>query len=464
MSDKKGKYEKLSHEPKSAWETLEKKDEKTVFAINEDYKKFLNENKTERQIVKTVEKIAIKKGFVNINKATKSSKKIYAINHEKNIALIDLTKGKLENGLRILGAHIDSLRLDLKLNPVYESEPFALVNLHYYGGLKKYHWLNLPLSLHGVVFDKDGKKTEIEFGEKESEPVLVITDLLPHLEGREYATKKATDIIKGEAMDAIGASRPVDDKNTKEKLKAQFLTVLNKKYGITEEDFVSADLSLYPANKARDVGVDSAMIGAPAHDDRVCSYFAVRAILDSKPNFPSAALLVDKEEIGSTGNTAMSSKFFENLINKIIKIRGDKTTALEVLENSKAISADVTSGLDPKFADKMDPYNLNKPGYGISVEKGTGSGGKYNGSEASAEFMSFMRQLLNKAKVTWQYGEMGKVDQGGGGTIAHILAEYNMDIVDAGPPVLAMHSPFELVSKIDTFQTYKAYKAFLEIK
>lgn len=462
--ENKGKYEDLFYKQKSAWDNLDKKDEQIVFDINEDYKKFINEFKTERQIVKAVEKIANKKGYVAIDKATKESKKIYAINYKKNIVLIDLTKGKIEDGLRIIGAHIDSLRLDLKLNPIYESEPFAMINLHYYGGIKKYHWLNLPLTLHGTIFDKNGKEIEIVFGEKENEPVFVITDLLPHLEGKEGAEKKANEIIPGEALDAIGASKPIDDKHTKEKIKAQALSILNKKYGITEEDFVSADLSLYPAGKARDVGLDSALIGAPAHDDRVCAYFAIRALLDSKINFASAVLLVDKEEIGSVGNTAMTSKFFENLISKIIKLKNLKNSSLEILEKSKAISSDVTSGLDPKYSDKMDPHNLNKLGYGVSVEKGTGAGGKYYGSEASAEYMNFIRKLLNKAKVSWQYGEMGKVDQGGGGTIAHILAEYNMDIVDIGPPVLGMHSPFEIVSKIDTYNTYNAYKAFLEIK
>ena len=461
--EEKGKYDNLFLEQKSAWELLENQTKK-AFELGEEYKDFLNNNKSEREIVTFVEKLVKKKGFVSIDKATKANKKIYAINHHKAIALIDLGKSNLSKGINILGSHIDSLRLDLKLNPFYESEPFAMIDLHYYGGIKKYHWLNVPLSMHGVIINKKGEKKEIVIGEDEKEPVFVISDLLPHLEGQDYANKKATDIITGEAMDALGASIPVDDKKTKEKIKANLLSILNKKYDVVEEDFVSADISLFPAFRARDVGIDAGMIGAPAHDDRSCSFLGVKAFLNSNSTKACAMLLVDKEEIGSVGNTAMSSMFFENLIDTIAKLNGEKVSAKEILQNSKAISADVTSGLDPKYADKMDPHNLNKLGYGVAMEKGTGHGGKYSGSEAHAEYMSQMRTMLDKAKIPWQYGEIGKVDQGGGGTIAYLLAKYNMDIIDAGPPVLAMHSPFEIVSKIDLLSTLLAYTAFFESK
>jgi aspartyl aminopeptidase len=461
--EEKGKYDKLFLEKKSAWELLEKQTKK-AFVLGEEYKDFLNNNKTEREIVTFVEKTVKKKGYVSIDKATKASKKIYAINHNKAIALINLGKGNLSKGINIVGSHIDSLRLDLKLNPFYETDPFTMINLHYYGGIKKYHWLNVPLAMHGIIINKKGEKKQIVIGENEKEPVFVISDLLPHLDGREQLAKKASDIITGEAMDAIGASIPVNDEKTKEKVKANLLSILNKKYDITEEDFVSADLSLFPANKARDVGIDAGMIGAPAHDDRSCSFLGVKAFLENNSSKACAMLLVDKEEIGSVGNTAMSSMFFENLIEKIAKLTGEKVSAHAVLENSKALSADVTSGFDPKYADMMDPHNMNKVGYGISIEKGTGFGGKYSGSEAHAEFMAEIRTMLDKAKIPWQYGEMGKVDQGGGGTIAYLLAKYNMNIIDAGPPVLAMHSPFELVSKIDLLSTLLAYKVFFESK
>lgn len=461
---KESKYKELFRKDKSAWELLTKEEIKTAFLMSEDYKKFRNEVKTERDSVEYFEKLAKKEGYVELSKANKTTQKIYATNHKKNILLINLGKSKLEEGLRIIGTHIDVLRLDLKLNPIYETEPFAMINLHYYGGIKKFHWLNLPMSLHGIIFDKNGKGIKISIGDKDDEPVFVISDLLPHLEDRGEEMKKMNQIIAGEAMDAIGASIPVEDKNTKEKVKAQFLKAINEKYGITETDFVSADLGLYPSLKQRDVGIDKGLIGGPAHDDRICSYLAIEAIIKSKNNKPIAALLVDKEEIGSVGNTGMSSLFFENVIDKLISKRGEKISAKLVLEKSIAISGDVTSGFDPKYADKMDPYNMNKLGYGICLEKGTGHGGKYSGSEAHAEFISWFRQLFTKNNVPWQYGEIGKVDQGGGGTIAYLLAKYNMNIVDAGPAVLAMHAPFEIISKADLYSTYKAYKVFYESK
>lgn len=462
--DEKSKLEKeLFLEKKNAWEILES-EKKEAFALSKEYRSFIDKNKTEREIVHAVELLAKRNGYVNLKEATSTTKKIYATNHEKNILLLDLSAGNLKEGLRIIGSHIDILRLDFKLNPIYESESFALINTHYYGGIKKYHWLNTPLSMHGVVFDKNGKKVEIVYGEDEDEAVFVISDLLPHLEGSEGKEKAAKDIIKGEEMDALAGSIPINDKKVKEKIKATFLKIMNEKYGITEHDFVSAELSLYPAIKSRDVGLDGGMIGAPAHDDRVCSYIAIKTILESRKTKPSMVLLVDKEEIGSVGNTSMESLFLENTLEKIIKLRKENTTAREVLENSKAISGDVTAGGDPKFMDKMDPMNANKIGYGVAIEKYTGSGGKYYGSDANAEYISWIRKMMEENHIPWQYGEIGKVDQGGGGTIAYILAKYNMDIVDMGTPVLAMHSPFEIISKIDLLCTKKAYTAFFEKK
>jgi aspartyl aminopeptidase len=464
QKNEKSKLEKeLFYEQKSAWDELHE-EKKQADKLSKEYREFLDNYKTEREIVEYAQKIAKKNGFVDIKDATPSTKKIYATNHSKNILLIELTNSPLEEGMRIIGTHIDSLRLDLKMSPVYETNPFLMINLHYYGGIKKYHWLNTPLAMHGVVFNNKGEKIEITIGEKEDEPVFVISDLLPHLEGSEGREKLARDIIKGEELDAIGATIPIEDKKIKERIKATFLKIMNDKYKITERDFASAELSLYPAVKSREVGIDRGMIGAPAHDDRICSYLGLEALLKSDSKKAKLLLWVDKEEIGSKGNTSMESTFLENTIEKIIALRKEKTTAKEVLQNSKAISGDVTSGFDPKFADKMDPTNMNKPGYGVAVEKYTGAGGKSYGSDANAEYISWIRMMLQDAKIPWQHGELGKVDQGGGGTIAYILAKYNMNIVDMGTPVLAMHSPFELVSKIDLYATYKAYKAFYERK
>ena len=464
QKNEKSKLEKeLFYEQKSAWDELHE-EKKQADKLSNEYREFLDNYKTEREIVEYAQKIAKKNGFVDIKDATPSTKKIYATNHSKNIVLIELTNSPLEEGMRIIGTHIDSLRLDLKMSPVYETNPFLMINLHYYGGIKKYHWLNTPLAMHGVVFNNKGEKIEITIGEKEDEPVFVISDLLPHLEGSEGREKLARDIIKGEELDAIGATIPIEDKKIKERIKATFLKIMNDKYKITERDFASAELSLYPAVKSREVGIDRGMIGAPAHDDRICSYLGLEALLKSDSKKAKLLLWVDKEEIGSKGNTSMESTFLENTIEKIIALRKEKTTAKEVLQNSKAISGDVTSGFDPKFADKMDPTNMNKPGYGVAVEKYTGAGGKSYGSDANAEYISWIRMMLQDAKIPWQHGELGKVDQGGGGTIAYILAKYNMNIVDMGTPVLAMHSPFEIVSKIDLYATYKAYKAFYERK
>lgn len=461
--DEKSKLEKeLFIDKKSAWETIGK-EKKEAFDIAKEYKKFIDNNKSEREIISSVELMAKRNGYVLLKEATASTKKVYAINHNKNILLIDLTGGDLKEGARIIGSHVDTLRLDFKLNPIYESETFALINTHYYGGIKKYHWLNVPLSMHGIVFDKKGKKVEIVLGEEEDEPVFVISDLLPHLD-KSDKEKLAKDIIKGEELDAIGASIPIDDKKVKEKIKATFLKAMNDKYKITEADFVSAEIGLYPAIRARDVGIDSGLLGAPAHDDRVCAFLSVKSIFESKKSKAAIVLLVDKEEIGSVGNTSMESMFLENTLEKIIKLRKENISAKEVLENSKAISADVTAGADPKFLDTIDPMNADRLGHGIAVAKCTGSGGKYYGSDANAEYISWIRQMMDENEIPWQYGEMGKVDQGGGGTIAHILAKYNMDIVDIGVPVLAMHSPFEIVSKIDLLAGVKTYKAFFEKK
>lgn len=445
---------------KVGWEELSNKENEEIEKLSKNYRKFLDSYKIEREIVKGVEELAKKNGYVSIQQANKNTKKIYAINRDKNIVLIQHGKKPMEKGLRIIGTHIDVLKLDFKPNPVFQDGEYCMINLHYYGGIKNFHWMNVPLAIHGVIFDEKGKKTEIVIGENEEDPVFVITDLLPHL-GKDVDEKTAKDIIRGEQLDALAATIPIEDKKAKEKVKAKFFEAINKKYSITEEDFISAELCLVPAIKSREIGIDKSMIGAPAHDDRSCSYLAVEAVMQTKnPEYTSIAFLTDKEEIGSVGNTAMSSYFFENLITELIKKKNENTTAREVLAKSRILSGDVTAATDPKFRDKFDGHNANKIGYGVAIEKYTGSGGKYYGNDANAEYISWIRQMLNENKIIWQTGELGKVDEGGGGTIAHILAKTGAEVVDVGPPVLAMHSPFEIVSKVDLYNTLKTYKAF----
>lgn len=371
----------------------------------------------------------------------------------------------LAEGVRIIVSHIDSPRIDLKQNPLYEEADLALLRTHYYGGIKKYQWVTIPLSLHGLVVKSDGSKISIRVGEDAEDPVFVINDLLPHLSGKSQDQKKISEAIEGEKLTVLAGSLPFPDSEAKERTKLRIMELLNQKYGLVEEDFVSAELELVPAMKARDVGFDRSMVGSYGQDDRASAYTSLQAIL-SLPETPRTviALFVDKEEIGSEGNTGAKSLFLEMMTRTLIERSGlTVTEALlkEVLSNSKALSADVESALDPNYPEVHEKQNAGKLGYGICLEKFTGSRGKAAASDARAEYVGEIRRIFNANKVTWQMTEIGKVDEGGGGTVAKYLATYGMDIIDCGAPVLSMHSPFEVTSKADIFEAYKAYRAFL---
>ena len=459
--------EKLARTSDSAWERLPEGEHKHVFSFAEEYKHFLREAKTEREIVKWIQTKAEKQGYQPFeNAAVKSGAKLFITNKGKNIALLVIGKNGVDSGLRIIASHIDALRLDLKSAPFYEDGGLVMMNTHYYGGIKKYHWVNTPLALHGVIFTKDGKRLDVSIGENENEPVFVIPDLLPHVGGRAFAEKKTNEVITGESLDAVAASLPLFEKDAVDKVKLRLYKYLNEKYGVIEEDFFSAELQLVPAIKPRDIGFDGSLMGAYAHDDRSCSYANMASMLDlvGPADHTCMAIFMDKEEIGSTGATGADSLFLENVVEQICSKTNSQKTTHQVLADAKIISADVTSALDPKYREFFDSANVNYVGYGVSVERGTGYGGKYEGSEATAEFMSFIRTLFNKEKIPWQTGEISKVDEGGGGTVAKYFAKYGCDIIDIGPPVLAMHSPCEILSKVDLYCAFKGYKAFFETK
>ncbi|MFH0955343.1 MAG: aminopeptidase [Candidatus Micrarchaeota archaeon] len=473
MAEKKEKKEseilkeKLALKSESAWEKLEKGEHDRVFEFAGEYKEFLSNYKTEREIVEFGKRQAEKKGFIGMEQSNlKAGSNFWVQNKGKNIGFIVLGKHALENGMRLVISHVDACHLDLKINPLYENSGLVMLNTHYYGGIKKYHWVNEPLALHGVVFLKNGKKLEINLGEKSGEPVFCIPDLLPHVGYKVFAEKKIADAVTGEQLDAVAASIPFAEKDATEKIKLNLLKLLNEKYGMIEEDFFSAELQLVPSVKARDVGFDEGLIGAYGHDDRAGSFAALSAILDVKgiPEHTIMVLWMDKEEVGSTGATGSESFFLERVIEELAKKTKCSKSAMDVLAESYAISADVDASIDPKYLEFFDIQNSNVTGFGVSVSKSTGVGGKYDGSDANAEFMAFIRKLFNDNNVVWQTGELGKVDEGGGGTVAKYFAKYGCEIVDIGPPVLAMHSPFELVSKVDLYQAKKAYKVFLESK
>jgi len=440
----------LANKIKSGWEILQGK-EARVEAYCREYLSFLSQVKTEREAVSYI-----------MDKASRDKGLVVFENRGKALALCRTGTRPLADGVRIVVAHLDSPRIDLKANPLYEDTDLAMLKTHYYGGIKKYQWLARPLALHGVVVKADGKLVRIVFGEDENEPCLIIEDLLPHLAGKAQYGKKLEEAFVGEKLNLICGSRP-DLKAKEEKVKRQILTLLHKKYGIVEQDFVSADLEIVPAGPAREVGLDASMIGAYGQDDRVCSWAAFAAVLDvKKVPVTTIVLLVDKEEIGSDGNTGAKSMFIEEVLWALgDKLKQDINPA-RVLFRSKAISGDANGALDPDYPEVHEKANAARMGYGICVTKFTGARGKVGSSEAHAEYIGWLRSVLNHKGVPWQTGELGKVDEGGGGTVAKFLAEYGMDIVDAGPPLLCMHAPFELASKVDCYSTYLAYRAFME--
>ena len=455
----------------NAWKSYTEKEIADLMDFSQRYKDFLTRGKTERSCVKLALELAEAKGFSNLEdfeksgRALKPGDKIYVLNRDKNIALFVMGKQPLEQGLRILGAHIDSPRLDLKQNPLYESEGLALLDTHYYGGIKKYQWVTLPLALHGVVIKKDGTRIDLEIGEKQDEPVFVISDLLIHLAADQLKTE-GSKIIEGENLDVTVGSIPLKDMKDKEKdaVKANILRILKETYQIEEEDFLSAEIEVVPSGPARDCGLDQSMIMGYGHDDRVCAYTSLAAILEAEEcEYTGCCLLVDKEEIGSVGATGAHSLFMENTIARLVAAAGSESMlkTRQALANTKMLSSDVSAAVDPLYVKVSEKKNAAYLGNGIVFNKYTGARGKSGCNDANPEYMAQLRRVLDDARVHYQTAELGRVDQGGGGTIAYIMGNYTMDVIDAGVPVLNMHAPWEVVSKADVYEAYRAYKAFL---
>lgn len=460
----------MMYKNENGWKKYQ--DRKEIFDFSQGYKEFLDRAKTERQFVSEGIKLAEINGFVNGETKTslKAGDKIYYVNREKNLVLVVIGKEEIESGINYVVSHVDSPRLDLKGNPLYEEFDLAYMKTHYYGGIKKYQWASIPLALHGVVVLENGKKIEIAIGEKDDEPVFTIPDILPHLAAKVQGERKSGEVIKGEELQIIVGSIPTTIKNNdiRDKVKYTVLDILNKEYGIIEEDFISAELELVPAGKARDIGFDKSMIGAYGQDDRICGYTSLKAILDLEeiPQKTAVCFLADKEEIGSTGSTGLTSDYLCYVTGDIIeKIKGryNEMMLRRTLWNSQALSSDVNAGVDPIFKSVHDIQNAAKIGFGVVVTKYTGARGKSSTNDADAEYVAKIRNILNKENVAWQIGELGKVDEGGGGTVAKYLAVLGINTIDIGPALLAMHSPFEVSSKIDVFETYRGYKAFYKI-
>ncbi len=455
----------LTYERKNAWisAAMEKNE---AFSYCEKYKNFLNHACTEREYIKQTEIAAKKAGFVALcdKEELKPGDKVYSINRGKGIMLAVIGSAPIEEGVFIVGAHVDSPRLDLKQNPLYEDGKMSFLKTHYYGGIKKYQWFATPLAMHGRIVLKDGRNLDIALGDETDDFTFTISDLLPHLADEQYG-KKLKDAFDGENLNIIVGSIPVSDTSVKEPIKQAILSYLFDTYSITEEDFISAEIEMVPAQRLKDVGFDRSMIGGPAQDDRVCAYAAMEAIFAvDMPKHTSICLLVDKEEIGSMGNTGMRSRFFENNIAEICaRLHKDSHLAVRrCLSASKCLSADVSAAYDPNYANVYEKNNAPYMGHGVTICKHTGSRGKSGSSDASAEFMGEIRKLFNDNNIVWQTAELGKVDAGGGGTIAQYVANLDIDTIDCGTALLSMHSPFEVASKMDIYMTYKAYKAFLK--
>ena len=461
---------KLKYEAKNAWE-FERANNNLddVMNYSKEYMKFLDVGKTERTSAREIVRIAQENGYISINDAIKNGKvnpgdKIYAVNKDKAVALFVMGTNKLEDGMKIIGGHIDAPRIDLKPHPLYQEANLGFFKTHYYGGIKKYQWSTIPLAIHGLVVLNDGKKINICIGEDDNDPEFCITDLLPPL-AQNQMQKKLSEGITGEQLNLLIGSMPLEGAE-KEEIEENILNILNSKYGIVEEDLLSAEIEIVPAGKARDLGLDRSMILAYGHDDRVCSYGAVKALIDiENPKYCAVALCVDKEEVGSQGNTGMHSKFFENTVAELIALEGEYSDLKirRAMANSKVLSADVSAGYDPNYADVYDKRNSAYMGYGLVLSKYTGARGKSGCNDANAEFMAEVRRIFNHSNIVWQTAELGKVDQGGGGTIAYILANYGAEVIDCGVGVLNMHSPYEVVSKVDIYEMYKGYKAFFTI-
>lgn len=453
----------------NAWKTYTKKQLKELEKLNKDYRAFLNVGKTERECVAEIVRQAEAAGYVNLEKIQKKKRtvqpgdKVYAVCMKKTIALFNIGTEPIEQGMNILGAHIDSPRMDVKQNPLYENGDMAYLDTHYYGGIKKYQWVTLPLAIHGVVVKKDGSVTEIVIGEKEDDPVFCVTDLLIHLAG-EQQEKKANKVIEGENLDILFGSLPLKDAE-KEGVKKGVLKLLKEQYDMEEEDFLSAELEVVPAGKAREAGIDRSMIMAYGQDDRVCAYTSLVAMLEvEQVSKTTCCLLTDKEEIGSVGATGMQSRFFENTVAELMDSMGaySELKLRRCLKNSRMLSSDVSAAYDPLYAAAYEKNNAAYFGRGMVFNKFTGSRGKSGSNDANAEYMGVLRKILDENKVAYQTAELGKVDVGGGGTIAYILSLYGMEVIDSGVAVLNMHAPWEVTSKADIYETKKGYVAFLQ--
>lgn len=460
-------------ERNNAWDAYPGNKKQEVYDFAENYRVFLSENKTERECVRTFVAQAKEAGFISLEEAVakgstlKPGDKVYADHMGKSLALFVIGSAPISEGMNILGAHIDSPRLDLKQNPMYEDNDMVLLDTHYYGGVKKYQWVTLPLAMHGVVAKKDGTVVEINIGEQASDPVVGVSDLLIHLAG-EQLEKKGNKVVEGENLDVLIGNLPADqtdeEKSAKERVKAQILELLKQQYEIEEEDFLSAEIEVVPAGAARDYGLDRSMIMGYGHDDRVCAYPSFEAILQMEtPERTSVCLLVDKEEIGSVGATGMHSRFFENMVAELLDRCGaySDLALRRAMQHSRMLSSDVSAAYDPNYPSVSEKKNAAYFGRGIVFNKYTGSRGKSGSNDANAEYIARLRRIFDDNGVAFQTSELGKVDQGGGGTIAYILANYGMEVIDSGVAVLNMHAPWEIISKVDLYEAYKGYVAFL---
>ena len=458
-----------------AWKKYNDDTKKKVFEFADDYKKFISECKTERECTKRAVEIAKSAGYEDLKeviasgKTLKAGSKVYAVNMNKAIVLFNIGEETIENGMNILGAHIDSPRLDIKQNPLYEDCGLALLDTHYYGGIKKYQWVAMPMALHGVVALKNGTNVEITVGEEADDTVVGISDLLIHL-ASEQMEKKGAKVVEGEALDILVGSMPATEDESKDKekelVKKNILSILKEKYGIEEEDFVSAELEAVPAGPARDYGLDRSMIIGYGHDDRVCAYPSLMALINAgNLKKTGVCILVDKEEIGSVGATGMQSRFFENMVAEVMDRCGEYNDLKlrRALANSSMLSSDVSAAYDPNYANVFEKKNAAYFGKGMVFNKYTGARGKSGSNDASAEFMGRLRRVMDDAEVSYQTAELGKVDAGGGGTIAYILANLDMNVIDSGIAVQNMHAPFEVISKADLYETLKGYEAFLKM-
>ena len=448
----------------NGWEKSTAEQREKMFAFADEYMYFLNRAKTEREAVKISKEILDKNGFKPIEEyeTLKTGDRVYYINRDKSMYIAVIGENKIEDGLNIIGAHIDSPRLDLKPNPLYEDTGFAFLKTHYYGGIKKYQWTAIPLSIHGVIVKTNGEKIEVNIGEDEADPIFTITDLLPHL-AQDQMDKKLKEAISGEDLNVLIGSIPYQDENVQEKVKLNILNILNKKYGIVEADFLSSELEIVPAFNSRSLGFDRSMVAGYGQDDRVCAFTSLRAILNiEKPKNTAVCILSDKEEIGSMGNTGMESRVFDTFVSELLNKTGENRPNLleKVFCNSKMLSADVDAGLDPNYASVSEKNNSAYLGHGIGLNKYTGARGKSGASDANAEYVAEIRRLFEENNIKYQISELGKVDVGGGGTIAYILANKGVDVIDCGVPVLSMHAPFEVTSKFDIYEAYRGYEAF----